>query len=66
MKKVQLSLDGFDGNAFSLMAEFQRAARRQGWSRDEIEEVLSECTSGDYDHLLITLMKNTEDPNDDL
>jgi len=59
--KVKLTLVGLDGNAFSLMGAFSKAARRQGWAKDEIEKVLDECQSGDYDHLLQTLMANTED-----
>ena len=58
--KVKLTLAGLDGNAFSLLGAFQRAARRQGWSRDEIDKVRDECISGDYNHLLVTLMANTE------
>ena len=51
-EKVKLNLVGLDGNAYSLMGAFQKAARRQGWTQDEIEEVLDYCQSGDYDHLL--------------
>lgn len=67
MKKVQLDLVGLDGNAFALMGAFQRAARRQGWTPEEIKTVLDECMTGDYDHLLATLIANTEpdDADDD-
>ena len=58
--KVSLDLTEVDGNAFSLMGAFSKAARRQGWVKEEIDKVLSECTSGDYDHLLQTLMTNIE------
>jgi hypothetical protein len=64
-KKVKLELVGLDGNAFALMGAFQRAARRQGWSKDEIDKVLEECQSSDYNHLLATLIENTESPNDE-
>lgn len=56
---VQLRLVGLDGNAFSLMGAFNHAARRQGWSKEEIQVVLDECMSDDYDHLLATLANNT-------
>ena len=59
-KKVKLELVGLDGNAFSLMGAFQKQARREGWTQDEIKEVLDECTKGDYDHLLCTLMNHCE------
>ena len=59
-KKVKLELVGLNGNAFALMGAFQTAARRQGWSDDEIDAVMEDCQSGDYNHLLQTLMANTE------
>ena len=59
--KVKMQLDGLDGNAFALMGAFSRNASRQGWTRDEIDAVLTECRSGDYDHLLCTLMDNIDD-----
>lgn len=61
--KVKLTLVGLDGNAFSLMGAFKNAARRQGWDKPSIDDVLNECMSGDYDHLLQTLMKHTEEEN---
>ena len=63
-KKVKLELVGLDGNAFMVMGAFQRAARRQGWTSEEIKSVLDECMSGDYDHLLATIMANTESPEE--
>lgn len=58
--RVTMNLVGLDGNAFALMGAFQKNARRQGWTQDEIDKVLDECTSGDYDHLLRVLMAHTE------
>jgi hypothetical protein len=60
MKLVKLRLEGLDGNAFSLMGAFKQAARKQGWSTDEIRVVLDECMKGDYNHLLLTLMDHCE------
>lgn len=60
MKKVKMSLVGIDSNAFAIMAEFQSKAKRQGWSKEEIDAVLTEAKSGDYDHLLRTIMRNIE------
>ena len=59
--KVKMQLSGLDGNAFALMGAFSRNASRQGWTSDEIDTVLTECRSGDYDHLLCTLMDNIDD-----
>lgn len=61
-KKIQLELVGLDGNAFSLMGAFQRQARREKWAPAEIKVVLDECMSGDYNHLLATLMNYCESP----
>jgi len=54
-KKLNLTLVGLDGNAFSLMGAFKRQAHKEKWAREEIDFVLKECMSGDYNHLLATL-----------
>jgi len=56
---IKLQLVGLDGNAYSLMGAFQQAARKQGRTAAEIKAVLDDCMSGDYDHLLQTLVKHT-------
>lgn len=61
-KYVELRLVGLDGNAFSLLGAFQRAARRQGWNSEDIQKVLEEAKSSDYDHLLFTLTSHCNDP----
>lgn len=57
-KKVNLQLAGLDGNAFSLLAAFRAQARKEGWSPVEINSVLTEAQSSDYNHLLSTLVQN--------
>jgi hypothetical protein len=59
-KKVKLNLVGLDGNAFALIGSFQAQARKEGWTADEIKEVREEAMSGDYNHLLCTLMEHCE------
>ena len=59
-KLVRMQLVGLDSNAFSIMGAFQSKARRQGWTTEEIKEVLDEARSGDYDHLLSTIMDNVD------
>lgn len=61
-KKITLQLVGLDGNAFALIGAFQRQARAEGWTPDEIKAVRDEMSSGDYAHLLQTLMRYTESP----
>lgn len=63
--KVKMTLVGLDGNAFNLMGQFRRNARRQGWKSEEIQQVLDKAMAGDYSHLLCTLMDNTEEPDQD-
>jgi predicted protein tyrosine phosphatase len=60
-QRVCMNLVGLNGNAFVLMGAFSKEAKRQGWDSDEIQMVIDECKSGDYDHLLFTLMQFTED-----
>jgi hypothetical protein len=57
-KTVHLKLVGLDGNAFVLMGAFQRQARKEGWTSEEIGTVLDKCRSSDYDHLLFTLQEH--------
>jgi hypothetical protein len=59
-KKIKLDLIGLDGNAFALMGAFQKQARREGWTQDEIKVVLDKCTSGDYNNLIVTLWDHCE------
>jgi len=58
---IKLKLVGLDGNAFALMGAFSRAARSQKRTQKEINAVLQDCMSGDYDHLLQVLMAHTKD-----
>lgn len=55
-KKVKLKLIGIDGNAFSILGAFSQAARREGWTPEEIKAVTDKAMSGDYDKLLGTIM----------
>lgn len=59
-KKVQIELVGLDGNAFSIMGAWSGAAKRQGWTKEEIDAVLAEAESGDYDNLLSVIMRHSE------
>jgi 3-oxoacyl-[acyl-carrier-protein] synthase III len=56
--KPYLKLGGEDGNAFAILARAAQAARRAGWSQDDIDAVVKEATSSDYNHLLMTMTKN--------
>ena len=62
MKKVNLQMVGLDGNAFAIMGAFQRQARREGWTKEEIHAVLDEARSGDYSHLISTIANHCVNP----
>lgn len=53
---VEVELSGVDGNAFFILGQCQKAARRAGIDQDRINEFTEKATSGDYDHLLQTAM----------
>ena len=55
-KQVKLNLVGLNGNAYALMGAFKKQARKEQWEPEEIQVVLDECMTSDYDHLLCTLM----------
>ena len=55
LPKIQGTLVGVDGNAFSLMGAFKRDARKAGWPQSEIDKVLEKAMSGNYDNLIATL-----------
>lgn len=55
--QVKVKLTGTDGNAFSIMGRVQLAAKRAGVPLADIDAVMEEAMSGDYDHLLATMMK---------
>lgn len=60
MKKVKLNLVGIDGNAFALMGAFRKQAVKEGWEPEEIQEVLDDAMSKDYNHLLSTLQERCQ------
>ena len=53
--RLVLVLVGEDGNAFAVLAKARRALRDAGRG-DEWATFVAKATSGDYDHLLATVM----------
>ena len=47
-----------------VLGVFKRAARKQGWTPEEIDPVIKEAMSGDYNHLLATILDNVEDEDE--
>ena len=57
-KHINIDLIGEDGNAFAIMGRVQKAMRREDCTEEEISSIMDEMKSGNYDHLLQTVMKN--------
>lgn len=55
--KPKLKIIGKDGNAFAILGEARRAAKKAGWPQEKIEGMLQDAMSGDYNHLLSTISK---------
>jgi hypothetical protein len=54
---VVVQLTGNDGNAFTILATIQKALKRAGVEKSEIDAYFTDSTAGDYDHLLRTAME---------
>ncbi len=57
---ITVELEGQDGNGFTIVGRVSKALRRHGVDSDEIKRFRTEATSGDYDHLLQTVMEWVE------
>jgi hypothetical protein len=53
---IEVELVGSDGNAMAIVGKVRRALQRNGHS-DLVEEFSTEALSGDYDHVLQTVME---------
>lgn len=53
---IEVELIGQSGNAFAILGAVSKALRRGGVPKDEIDAFMAEATSGDYDHVLATVM----------
>ena len=65
LQKVKVSLVGEDGNAFLILGRATRAMKKAGYPKDVIDSFLKEAQSGDYDHLLQTVMEWVDEPDDE-
>lgn len=57
---IHVDLSGEDGNAFMIIGRTTKALRRGGVPQEQINKFTEEASSGDYDHLLQTVMKWVE------
>ena len=54
-KTVNLDLTTIDSNIFAIFGAFSRQARREKWTQQDIDAVLEEAKSGDYNHAIATI-----------
>lgn len=59
-KTINLNLEGVNGNAYFIMGVFKLQAKKEGWTQEEINLVLEEAKSKDYNYLLSTLQNHCE------
>jgi len=55
--EITVAILGGEGNAFNLLGAVAAAMKRQGTGQKAIDTFYAEATSGDYDHLLQTIMR---------
>jgi hypothetical protein len=55
---IPLKLIGEDGNSFAIIAKAKTAARRAGWSHEQVDALVKDMMSGDRDHVLQVVMEN--------
>ncbi len=53
-KKVLKISSKWDGNAFAIMGNTKHALEDVGVPKEKIDEMLDQCTKGDYTHLIAT------------
>lgn len=54
---IHVPMIGEDGNSFAILARAMKAMREAGLSQEKRALFVSEATSGDYDHLIGTVME---------
>ena len=59
-EKPVVKLVGTDGNAMALVGKARNALQRAGWKQKQLSAFITEALSGDYDHVLQTIMKYCE------
>ena len=56
--RVEINLNGPDGNAFALMRKAKYLGVKLDLSKDEIDSIVKEMMSGDYDNLVEVFKRN--------
>ena len=61
---TKYSLVGVDGNAYCVMGYTARAMKREGFSKEEVDEMYNKAESGDYNNLLRVCMDYIDKVNE--
>ena len=61
---AKYSLVGVDGNAYCVMGYTTRAMKREGFSKEEVDEMYDKAESGDYNNLLRVCMDYIDKVNE--
>ena len=56
MPKYQIQVKLSDGNAYAIMGAVQKALKKAGASKEELDRYFTDSTAGDYDNLLRVAM----------
>lgn len=54
-----------DGNAFAIIGKCRRAAKKAGWTPEQLTKFGEDCRSGDFDHLLQVVGASFEEQDED-
>lgn len=49
------TLVGQNSNAYNLLGGWSEAATKNGWNKEDVDKVIEQATSGDYENLLRVL-----------
>lgn len=52
-----LKLSGADGNVFNIFGLAKRAAKKAGWTQEQIDALMTDFRSGSYDEVLQKCMR---------
>ena len=59
--KPEIQLSGEDGNVFNIIGLCKRAAKKAGWSTEEVSELVRQLmNAGSYDSVLQIILKKFE------
>ena len=61
---AKYSLVCVDGNAYCVMGYTARAMKREGFSKEEVDEMYNKAESGDYNNLLRVCMDYIDKVNE--